>query len=207
MWWKELTPKQQRSIKTVKEGARGNTWSSNPGSKMGLESRQRPAQRKRMMVLVEFIDNREARGPLQEVMRWGKRGKKNTVSTKTQSARLFCPLSFPTHSKLLRWGRPYLRSLLHRVFADTQVHRCRCMCQWGSCIPSVFLHNHVYPLHTHPHLERMYSHKFIRGAALISCLLNTKWCSVTNFHWHYCSINLLPFALLGSGLLRWEGVF
>ena len=162
------------------------------------------------MLLVEFIDNQEARRPPQRVTIGGKRGKialaeEKIASRRTQSPCPFQPLSLPAHSNPLCWGCPYLRSLLRQVFADTQVHRCRGMCQWGSCTPFVFQHSRLFPLHTHPHLERMY--KFIKGAALIPCSLNIRQHQVTNFYWHYFNINLLPFAFLGAGLLRWEGIF
>ena len=87
-----------------------------------------------MMLLVEFIDNQEARRPPRKVMIGGKRGKmapakEKTASTRTQSPRPSRPLLHIPLTQPLWWGCPHLRSLLRRAFADTQAHRCRGMCQ------------------------------------------------------------------------------
>lgn len=99
--------------------------------------------------------------------------KKNIVSIRIQPKSLLS-LSLLTHSELLLQGFSYLRRLPRQVCADTQVHRCICTCQWGSCIPFAFQHSHASTLHTHPGLERMCNHKFVREGALISCLLHIK---------------------------------
>lgn len=174
--WGGTDPKT-KEYKNEKEGNRGNTQYSNPGSKMGWESRQRPAQREKITELMGFTDHQETRGPPLEVMAWGWEGQNGSGqeehSTHKDSAQV-CPLSLLTHTELLLQGFSYLRRLPRQVCADTQVRRCRYTCRWGSCIPFAFQHSHASALHTHPGLERMCNHKFIREAALISCILHIK---------------------------------